>query len=609
MSKVKLDTRQQVIIGEGVAHQKIIRSVSEIILGFLFSSVQVFGVYPFGQAFAAMCSPAGFFGALFGALFQSDDPLRYTAGIAAIFLIKTFIMSKFSLPSGVEIFMSALWGTMLAEIFGLFLGNYRFSENLAFALCGLISGVIGVIFSRIRHGAEESSSLAGQRLFFLLFNLCFSVFLFGIASLGGGFENVAVILALFAVYCVSERCGFFYTTTTAAVLGLCFWLYRPEYLPMFAALIIGGLLSSLLKEIHRYAIVGAFLIASALMVIYSEGDSFSFSLLISTGISGILFMMIPTSITENLMRFVIPSDKKQMYRFKKRAVKTYRRKKNESMDEPLMKSVCSGCQKRLTCWVRDYNYTADMFLKIRSGSGKSVPSHFQQRCPYTADILREIRREDPKKGKLNIVTSKISVPKRGEKVCGDCGGAFHASQYRYVLCIADGMGSGVSAAKQSAKGATVIKKLMDNGIEKADALKIVNEMLLRSKKEIIMGIDLIVIDLISGLCESFKAGAAPTFLIRDGIPYEAGGASLPIGMMEDTDLIYNKYNIAHGDRIVMVSDGFTGQGTEWIRNYLTEVCMEEDIPSLDISSGLTERAKKLGLNKKDDLTVITAEFV
>ncbi len=607
---MKIDTREEFIIGEGISHQKIIKILAEAVIGFIVSSVRVFGFYPFGQAFAASATPAGLFGAIFGSLFHADDPLRYVAGIAAVYLIRNFVMKRFSLPLGAEIFISVLWGSILAEIFGLFLGKYSFAENLSFAVCGIVSGLIGYIFQRLKKGPEYSDTLVGQRMFFVFFNLSFAVFLFGIASLGGAFENAAVILSLTAVFCISERCGFFYTTTTAAILGISFWFYNPEYLLFLVTMIIGGLLSSFLKEIHRYAIVGAFVIASALIVIYSEGDADSFSLLVNTGLSGILFMMMPTGMIGKIMKFITPSDRGQTYKFRKRDPrKTYRFQRDELRDENLVKSVCAGCSKRLTCWVKDYAYTADMFLKIKNSAGRNIPSHFQVRCPYTADLIREVRKEKPSKGSMNIITSKISIPKKGEKVCGDCGGAFCASQYRYVLCIADGMGSGVAAAKQSTKGATVIKKLMDNGIEKADALRIVNEMLLNSKKEIIMGIDLIVIDLLSGLCESFKAGAAPTFLIRDGVPYETGGASLPIGMMEETDLIYNKYNIRCGDRIVMVSDGFVERGTGWIKDYLTEACSETDVPSLDISSGLTERAKRLGLNKKDDLTVITAEFV
>lgn len=607
---MKIGVREKLIIGEGVSYQKIFKLLTDAVFGFVLASVQIFGFYPFGQAFSAVGSPAGLFGAVFGSLFYSNDPLRYAAGSVAIFMIRAFVMKKFALPSGAEIFLSVLWGTILAEIFGLFLVKYSFGENLSFAFCGIVSGVFGYVFQRVKNGSESDSTVIGQRIFFIFFHLSFAVFLFGIISLGGVFENVAVILTFFAVYCISERCGFFYTTAAASILGLSFWLYNAKYLPFFVTLLIGGLLSSLLKEIHRYAIVGAFLIASALIVIYSEGDKNSFSMLINTGFSGILFMMIPSSAAGKLMQYITPADHGKTYKFRKRdPKKTYRFRQNEPRDENLVKSVCAGCEKRLSCWVKDYSYTADMFIKIKNSAGKEIPSHFQSRCPYTADLIREVRKEVPKREGMNIITSKISVPKKGEKVCGDCGGAFNASLYRYVLCIADGMGSGVVAAKQSAKGAEVIKKLMDNGIEKTDALKIVNEMLLNSKKEIIMGIDLIVIDLLSGMCESFKAGAAPTFLIRDGIPFETGGSSLPIGMMEETDLVYNKYNIAPGDRLVMISDGFAEQGTGWIRDYLIRLCSEEEIPSLDISSGLTERAKKMGLNQNDDLTVITAEFV
>ena len=59
MSKLKIDTREEFIIGEGISHQKIIKILAEAVIGFIVSSVRVFGFYPFGQAFAASATPAG----------------------------------------------------------------------------------------------------------------------------------------------------------------------------------------------------------------------------------------------------------------------------------------------------------------------------------------------------------------------------------------------------------------------------------------------------------------------------------------------------------------------------------------------------------------------
>ena len=610
---VKNKNNGDILVQSKFSPGNIFKIAVEMVLGFLFASINVFGAMPFGLAFCSLCTPFGVVGVFLSYFFKSSDSLRYTIAAFTIFILKQFILPRISIPNGIKVTLSVLWGTLFAEIVGAFIYDYTFKENFDFAICGLFACLFSFIFENAKTEEDKNFKVKNQKLFFICYNLTLAIFFFGIMSLGKIFENVAFILAIFTVFCVSDRHGFLKTSTTAAILGFAFWIFNVDYSYFFAMMILGGLLSSLLKEIHKYAIVAAFAIANALMVMFTQGDPTVFFMLINVLLAGTLFIMLPDNAITIMMKYISPEMGDRSYKLKKKNPKTAYRKVpvGAVIDvDKEMKNVCNKCKKRIGCWVKDYSYTCDMFSKIKNSSSSfTIPEHFEAICPYTTDLLRISKKDSPETVNHKIITSKISVPKQGEAVCGDCGGCFSTSDRKFVLCITDGMGTGEMAAKQSFKGSNILRKLIDNGVEKADAIKVVNEMLLKSKDEIIMGIDLAVIDLMNGNCESFKAGAAPTFIVRNGNAFEIGSASLPIGMLEETNFEYNKYRLVSGDYIVMISDGFLSLGTKWIAEFLRNKCVKEDCSCLDITNGITAQAKHMKIQAKDDLTVIAARLV
>lgn len=152
------------------------------------------------------------------------------------------------------------------------------------------------------------------------------------------------------------------------------------------------------------------------------------------------------------------------------------------------------------------------------------------------------------------------------------------------------------------------KETSDNGVEERDTLKILNEFLTKEQSEIIMGIDLMCIDKKKGIAEFYKAGAAPTYIIRRGSSYEIGTASLPIGILDEVSIEYNKCKLMKGDVIIMISDGFLSLGPAVFEDYLFGIKIEDDDSPVDISGKIMNAAEELGLLYKDDITVVSMKI-
>lgn len=120
-----------------------------------------------------------------------------------------------------------------------------------------------------------------------------------------------------------------------------------------------------------------------------------------------------------------------------------------------------------------------------------------------------------------------------------------------------------------------------------------------------MGIDMLCVDRKNGVAEFYKAGAAPSYIIRRGSSYEIGTASLPIGILDEVNIEYNKCKLMKGDTIIMISDGFLSLGPAVFEDSLYNMKISESDSPVDISEKIMRAAEKMGLLFKDDITVVS----
>ena len=76
-----------------------------------------------------------------------------------------------------------------------------------------------------------------------------------------------------------------------------------------------------------------------------------------------------------------------------------------------------------------------------------------------------------------------------------------------------------------------------------------------SSRECSTTVDLSEIDLITGEASFIKSGAAPGFVVRDGVVHRLQSVSIPIGIISTLDVRATPFGLKAGDTVVMISDG------------------------------------------------------
>ena len=100
-------------------------------------------------------------------------------------------------------------------------------------------------------------------------------------------------------------------------------------------------------------------------------------------------------------------------------------------------------------------------------------------------------------------------------------------------------------------------------------------------------LDLLSADLYTGRCDIFKAGAAPTYLVRDGKASALGGEGLPVGILAGVVGRTVRASLSGGGVAVLVSDGAVAAGDEWLQAEMERLA---DAPAQTIADTLLEGA-------------------
>ena len=192
-------------------------------------------------------------------------------------------------------------------------------------------------------------------------------------------------------------------------------------------------------------------------------------------------------------------------------------------------------------------------------------------------------------------------------LCGDTVKIINDNKGHSILIISDGMGKGSRAALDGAMGAGLISKLLNVGFGFDSALKVVNSALLvKSNDESLATLDIANIDLFTGKCEIYKAGAPASFIIKNSIVNKCELSSMPAGILRGIEFAKRTAVLSPSDSIVLFSDGITDLGDEWINKSLRLINGESPQKSADflLSSALeNSRGKKI-----DDMSVIIARM-
>lgn len=205
--------------------------------------------------------------------------------------------------------------------------------------------------------------------------------------------------------------------------------------------------------------------------------------------------------------------------------------------------------------------------------------------------------------KVEIGLSQIPCEKG--KLCGDTAKYFTDGRGRFIMLLSDGMGSGGRAAVDSAMVTGLFSRMLRSGFGYDCSLKIINSsMIFKSTDESLATVDIAAIDLFNGECELLKAGAAPTFVRRGGKIGKAESNSLPPGILRNVAFDKATLTLKSADIVIMVSDGVTAEGVDWICEIAAKWTIGSAQQLADEIAFAARRRRNDG--HSDDITVMAA---
>jgi stage II sporulation protein E len=301
--------------------------------------------------------------------------------------------------------------------------------------------------------------------------------------------------------------------------------------------------------------------------------------------------------------------------------------------EPATQQFTAQLQKSLRkrhvllkkAWVMDkVEGRRQVFLSMRARSGQCVS------MTEVAQILSEVCKCSmvPQTGSRCIVNGDYHtihfvedvsyqimygvsrLTKEQEKVSGDNYICRQEEQGRFVMCLSDGMGSGMEACRESEVVVELLEQFLETGFSQETAARMVNSALVLGGRDgSFSTVDICAVDLYTGICNFLKAGAAATFIKRDHWVEAIVSESLAAGLVQQLDFETASRKLYHGDYLIMMTDGvLDALPMEREEETMKEIIMDvrEETPK-EISRGILERV--LGYSDyraRDDMTVLVA---
>ncbi|OLN24285.1 stage II sporulation protein E [Domibacillus antri] len=230
----------------------------------------------------------------------------------------------------------------------------------------------------------------------------------------------------------------------------------------------------------------------------------------------------------------------------------------------------------------------EMTIPYSSGHGESEKII----APILSDLLDEyvivVREQKDGSGlrsvfrsakAFRVVTGLAHAAKGGGLVSGDSFSAIEIGTGKFALAISDGMGNGNRAHDESSAAISLLKKILQSGIEEKVAVKSINSILsLRTNDEVFSTLDLAIIDLQDAKTVFLKVGSAPSFIKRGDQVVEVEAGNLPIGILQQFEVETVHEQLKSGDLLIMMSDGVF-EGPDFIEN--ADMWMKRKIKSIE----------------------------
>lgn len=198
--------------------------------------------------------------------------------------------------------------------------------------------------------------------------------------------------------------------------------------------------------------------------------------------------------------------------------------------------------------------------------------------------------------------------KQEETISGDNYSFSELVNGKMVVCLSDGVGSGIEAYRESEAIIELMEQFLEAGFTKETAVKMINSTLVvKSEEQFYPTMDISEIDLYSGVCEFLKIGSSTTYIKRDNWVEVIQSTSLPIGVFHQPDCDTTSKKLYDGDFVIMITDGVLDAvpldiQDEIMRNFIMEI--KSNNPK-EMAKMILDKACAYQKNEiLDDMTVI-----
>lgn len=258
--------------------------------------------------------------------------------------------------------------------------------------------------------------------------------------------------------------------------------------------------------------------------------------------------------------------------------------------------------------LREKSKIANIADLVSKTIGSKITFQKDKRNLETGEYVQVYSSED--KFIMQVGSSKIS--KDDSEASGDCNLQIRLNDGKYVLAISDGMGTGAKARENSKLVINRLKKLLQNGFEKEQSIKLVNSSLsLKTEKDEFSTLDMCVLDLYEGNMSLIKNGACNTYIKNRKNISVIKSEEMPIGLGLEVNLKEKVLPVSDGDIILICSDGLLDSKEElkkdWVEEYLKNVSTNnvQKISDMILAEAIDNNYGVAG----DDITIIVAKII
>ena len=213
-----------------------------------------------------------------------------------------------------------------------------------------------------------------------------------------------------------------------------------------------------------------------------------------------------------------------------------------------------------------------------------------------------------KKPQFDAAFGVATVRKSGEIASGDTHSVIKIDERRFMVALADGMGSGEYARKISESTVSLLESFYKAKMPPSIILSTVNKLLTFSKEESFACVDVAVVDLFSGMADVVKIGSPLAFILSGNTVKGLESHSLPLGILDQLKPDTARYELQENDVLLFVSDGVTDAFGSTTDLYEALRSIPAHNPQ-QLADTLVQSAVRLyGGNAKDDTTALAVRI-